>query len=229
CPKSESPLSGFASLGMLSAAVVILLATFLYMLISALNSSVGVCRVLQRFHTAFRFNGFNFGQTTKVPFLLRLFGAHKCANKFMCQRFANHATSQDQHIHVIVLDALVRGVRVVAQAGANTSKLVRGHGGTDTASADQYGALHALAENRHGNGFRKIRIVDRRRVTRAKIFHGVSQAAQIFGNFSLKRKSGMVGSDGNAHGHFTCASCALAASKTWPVVNPNSFCSTFNG
>src|SRR5260221_10986137 len=39
----------------------------------------------------------------------------------------------------------------------------------------------------------------------------------------------MVGSNGDAHVHFTCASCALAASKTWPVVNPNSFCSTFSG
>ena len=62
-----------------------------------------------------------------MPFLRRLFGAHKCANKFMCQRFANYAASQNQHIHVIVLDALVRGVRIVAQAGANAGKLVSGH------------------------------------------------------------------------------------------------------
>ena len=78
---------------MLNAAVVILLATFLYLLISAPNSSVGGCWTLQRFHTAFHFNGFNFGEAAKVPFLLRLFGAHKCANEFMRQRFTTHATS----------------------------------------------------------------------------------------------------------------------------------------
>ena len=72
-----------------------------------------------------------------------------------------------------MLYALVRRVRVVAQAGANAWELVGGHGGTDTASADQDGALHAPVENCIGNRFGKIRIVDRGRVASAQIFHGV--------------------------------------------------------
>src|SRR5258708_28541128 len=126
------------------------------------------------------------------------------------------------------LSALVRRIGVVAEDGANAASFVRGTGGADTAPTEEHGALHAFAENRRGHCFCEVRIVNWGRIASSQVFHGVAQAAQIREYRSLKRKSGVVGSDGDMHYHFPCASCALAASTTAPVVNPNSFCSTFN-
>src|SRR5260370_34079519 len=105
CPKFKSPFSGLPSFEMLTAAVVIFLATFLYRLIFQLLNilSVGGCRTLQRFHAAFRFNGLDLGQAAKVPLFLRLPGADECTRKFMREGLANHAATPHQHIHVIVL------------------------------------------------------------------------------------------------------------------------------
>src|SRR5882724_825001 len=164
-----------------------------------------------------------------MPLVSRGLGAHKCANQFMRQFLANHTATENQNVHVIVLDPLMGRVRVMTQSGANPRKFVRGYRRTDAAATDQHGPLHLFAQNRRGHRFGEIRIIDRRRVARAEILHGVPHGTEIFGHFFLQWKSCMVGSDGNAHAHFPWANCAFAASTTLPVLNPNSFCSTFNG
>lgn len=121
-----------------------------------------------------------------MPLFLRLFGAHKRTHQFMRELFADYAASKNKHVHVIVLYALMSRIRVVTKSGANSAKFVRGNGSTDTASANQHGALDAFAENCFGDRFRKIWIVDWRRVTSAEVFHGVAQATKKLENLGLQ-------------------------------------------
>src|SRR5207249_6848615 len=59
---------------------------------------------------------------------------------------ADHPAAHHQHVHVIVLDALMGGIRVVAEPGADARQLVGGDGSADSAAADQDGALRAAIE-----------------------------------------------------------------------------------
>src|SRR3972149_5397851 len=52
------------------------------------------------------------------------------------QRVADAARAQAEHVHIVVLHALARGVRVVAEGGADAAHLVRGDAGADAAAAD---------------------------------------------------------------------------------------------
>src|SRR5262249_41141312 len=200
---------------MLSAGVVILRATFLLLSISTAR---GLGQTAHSLLAAFRLNGVNLRETSKMPYFQRLLSAHKRVHQFMCQLFANDASSENQHIHVIVLYALVRRVRVVTQPGTYPRKLVRSHGCTDTTSAKQHSPFCAFAANRGRNRFGKVRIVDRRCVVRAQIFHVVAKTGEVLQDLAFQPESRVVGSDGDLHVYFPCASCAFAASTTWLVV-----------
>src|SRR5262245_39874727 len=97
----------------------------------------------------------------------------------MCQLLANDASSENQHGPVVVLYTPVRRVSVGTQSGTEPWELVRRHGCTNTTSTKQDSPLGALAANRSGNRFGKVRIVDRRRVARAQIFHVVPQTDEV--------------------------------------------------
>jgi len=62
-----------------------------------------------------------------MPLVPRGLGADKCANEFVREFLANHAATQNQNVHVIVLHPLMGRVRVVTQSGANPRKFVRGY------------------------------------------------------------------------------------------------------
>ena len=55
---------------------------------------------------------------------------------------ADDPRAEGQHVHVVVLDALVRRVRVVAHGGAHAADLVRGDARADAGAADEDPAIH---------------------------------------------------------------------------------------
>src|SRR5690349_10805051 len=52
----------------------------------------------------------------------------------------DHLRAQAKHVHVVVLDALVRGVGVVADRGADPGDLAGRHRGAHAGAANQHGA-----------------------------------------------------------------------------------------
>ena len=60
---------------------------------------------------------------------------------------ADDARTQGQHVHVVVLDALVGRVGVVADGGTDPAHLVGGHRRTDPGAADEDAALRGAARD----------------------------------------------------------------------------------
>ncbi len=67
--------------------------------------------------------------------------------------------AEHQHIHVVMLDALVGGVSVMTDAGANAANFVSGDAGADAAAADEDAAFGLAVENCAPDFFGVIGIV----------------------------------------------------------------------
>src|SRR5258708_7782768 len=153
--------------------------------------------------------------------------AQKYSAQVLRQLNANHARPQHQHIHVVVLHALVRRIAVMAEPGADSRDLVGCNGRAYSASADQDPALGCNLHQTCGYSLRIIRIVYRRRAVCADVSDFVSLLAQEFGQELLQFESGVVGTNSNAHIYF--ASISRAAATRFSGVSPNFFNSSFNG
>src|SRR4051794_30311064 len=69
------------------------------------------------------------------------------------------ARPEHEHVHVVVLDALVRGVRVVADRGANAADLAGRNRGADAGTADEDPSLRRAATYRLAEPLREVRVV----------------------------------------------------------------------
>ena len=103
----------------------------------------------------------------------------------MSHLFADDPAPENQDIHMIVLDTLMRRVRVVTKPGTNTWKLVPCHRGAHSASAYQHSALDSFAQNRRSDRLREVWIIDRSGVARPQIFYAMAQFLEVFANLFL--------------------------------------------
>src|SRR5262249_1789388 len=89
-------------------------------------------------------------------------------------RRADDLGSQAEDVHVVVLDALVRAVRVVADRRPDAYDLARGDSRADARAADEHAALRVAGEAGVADLLRLVRVVDPHgRVVRAEVEHGV--------------------------------------------------------
>ena len=68
-------------------------------------------------------------------------------DQLLCQRRSDHAAAETQHVHIIMLDALVRGVGIVAQGGVNARDFVGGNAGSHTAATYDDAAFDGTVED----------------------------------------------------------------------------------
>src|SRR5918994_5888551 len=73
---------------------------------------------------------------------------------------ADHLRAQAEHVHVVVLDALVRGVDVVADRCPNAGELAGGDRGADARAADEDSPVGVAALDRLAELTRLVRVVD---------------------------------------------------------------------
>ena len=85
--------------------------------------------------------------------------SEKCLHQFPSECVTNYKAAEANHVHVVVLDALVRGKSFMNQAGPNPRHFIRADRRTDSAAADSYAALHLPASNSPGQRHNKIRII----------------------------------------------------------------------
>ena len=82
------------------------------------------------------------------------------AHELAGERRADDLGAEAEHVHVVVLDALVRGVAVVADRGADAADLRGGDRGAGARAADEDAALGASAHDRPADRLRDVRVVD---------------------------------------------------------------------
>src|SRR5581483_7532769 len=127
----------------------------------------------------------------------------------------NDTRAEGEHVHVVVLDALVRGVRVVADGTADAGDLVRRDRCADAAPADQHAAVSAAGCHRIADRAREVGVVDGR-----------------VADDALEWESRVVGGDGEAHQRRTPlrrSASAIARSATCCDVNPSCSSTVFPG
>lgn len=116
------------------------------------------------------------------------------------ERWSDDARSQRQHVHLIVLHALMRRECVVAERRSNANEFVRRHRRADATAAQQHAAFGATIENGARNAFGEIRVV----VTlddfeRTAIQCLVSGATNGVENYLLERKAGVISTHRDDH------------------------------
>src|SRR5882757_4475550 len=96
----------------------------------------------------FGFDRLYFGQAPHVALLIGEFRAEESFHQVLRQHYSHYAGTKHQHVDVVVLYALVRGISVVAHAGADAWNLVRRHAGAHSAAADEHAALGFFVDHR---------------------------------------------------------------------------------
>ena len=96
-----------------------------------------------------------------MSFFVRKFRPHKRAHQILGQRYANDTGTQHKNINIVVLDALMRGIGVVAHSRPNAGKFVGSDAGADTAAADEDAAFGSAIEHGAAHGFGEIGIIRR--------------------------------------------------------------------
>jgi len=94
------------------------------------------------------FNGFDLAVTAHVSFLMGFEGCvKKSDDQLLRQRGADHAAAKADHVHVVVLDALVSRIRIVDQCGIDAWNLVGSNARPDSAPAYDDAALGGAAQH----------------------------------------------------------------------------------
>ena len=103
-------------------------------------------------------------------------------------------------VHVVVFDALVGGVGVVADAGADSPDLVGGDGRADSAAAYHYAALGLAGCDGFGDGLGEVgEVVRRVEFVSADVHNLVSQRFDVSLQFFFQWVSPVVGPYDYAH------------------------------
>ena len=103
----------------------------------------------------------------------------KPIHQLFCQRAADDASSENQNVYLIMLDALARGIAVVTQAGANAGDFIGGNRSADTAAANEHAPLGFAVENDFRQCLGIIWIIDRCVTGCADVDDGVPCRSQV--------------------------------------------------
>ena len=152
---------------------------------------------LERAHRAFERG--HLGEAAQMPGLAAERRVQKGVHHFARQLAADHATAEHEHVHVVVLDPLVRGIGVVAQAGADAGNAVGRHRGADAAAAQDDPAIGAVFAQGGADGRRVVCIIDGLAGMSADIEHlfvlPCEECLQCF----LQLEPGVIRSDRDPH------------------------------
>jgi hypothetical protein len=98
-----------------------------------------------------------------VPFLVAELCANECTRDFDRQLRASYPLAEAEDVPSIVLDGLVRCVRVATEESARPGHFVGGDARAGARAAHHDGAIHVTAHDRFGRGFGVVGIVNGRR------------------------------------------------------------------
>ncbi len=116
---------------------------------------------------------------------------------------ADHVRTQAEHVHVVVLDALVGGIRIVADGSADPRQLRGGDRGADTGAADQDAALGLPRADRLAELARLVWIVDPHgTVGDAEVDGIVAENSELLEHALAKLRTAVVERDRHSHASY---------------------------
>src|SRR5262245_39875590 len=143
-------------------------------------------------------------QSTHVPLSSVELRFQKRSYQLTGQFFPDHSGADAEDVHVVVLDSLVRGVRVVADRGPDTSELAGRDRGADSRAADEDTAISAPVLDRLADLGRLVGVVDLRlRRVRSEVDHLVSQSLDFLEHARAQLDPAVVERDRNSHREVT--------------------------
>ena len=134
-----------------------------------------------------------------MTLLLADSGLQESRDQFPCEGRADDARTQHEHVHVVVLDALMRGVCIVTQARSDPGQFVCRDAGTNAAPAHQDAPVHAAFSDRSPDSFGVIRIIHGFRPVSSEIRDVVAKRAHELHDGLLEWKPGVIRGHSDAH------------------------------
>ena len=138
-------------------------------------------------------------KTTQVPLFVGKGCGEKGGDKLESQCLADHPPAKTKHVHVVVVDALSRRIRIVANACPDSTHRVGRDAGPHPTSADEDPTLGSALLKCSAQRPGVIGIIDRRSVMGATIDDFVARRANAENDRLFQRKAGVIAGDGNAH------------------------------
>jgi hypothetical protein len=135
-----------------------------------------------------------------MPLFVRESGAQKRPDQLVSEFDTDHPRTHHKHVHIVVFDALVGGIRVMAQAGADAGDLVGGHGSADARPAHNDASVSPARTDRVPDGRREIRVIHRCRAVCAAVQRFVGQATHKRKQSLFQFKTRMIRPKCDAHG-----------------------------
>jgi hypothetical protein len=145
-----------------------------------------------------------FGEAAHVAFFAGKLGVQVDFYEIIRKVRSNDSCSQDQDIHIVMLNALMGRVAIVTDSRSYPRNLVNGDGGAYAASAYQYSSVCLVVKNRHSQSLGIIRIIGWLTVMSPNIQYLMPQFLNAEEHLLFHLESGMIGTKHNAHTESPC-------------------------
>jgi hypothetical protein len=135
-----------------------------------------------------------------MAFFTSKFCCYKETQDLERELYSQDARAETEHVAVVVLARLMRGIRVATKRRANAAEFVRCDRSANTTAAHQNADLRGAPLHRFADLFCVIGIiVGYRAVVSAKVDDFVAGAAQFFDHSLIERVSTVICADCNPH------------------------------
>jgi hypothetical protein len=146
------------------------------------------------------FQFLDFLQPPTVPVAAVELGREEGARELGGELGAHDLGAETEDVHVVVLDALVRGVRVMADRGTDPGQLVRRDGGAHAGAAHEDTALGLASEDRLTDLPSLVGVVDPRlRCVRPEVEHLMTLLGDRVADALTQLDTTVVEGYGDAH------------------------------
>src|ERR1700743_1517557 len=143
-----------------------------------------------------------FEAARKALFVCDEFCAEERVGQLIGKCGPDDARAEHDDVHVVMFHALMRGIGVMAHAGADAGNLVGGDAYSNSRSADEDALLGNAGKNGIANLFGEVRIiVGLITVECAKIDNLMAFCSQVCAHVLFEREACVVGGDNELHGY----------------------------
>src|SRR2546425_11781327 len=119
---------------------------------------------------------------------------------------ADHPRAETEHVHVVVLDGLMRRVAVVADRGADARKFIGGNRHAGSAAADDHASVDLTLAKHNGHGLGVVGVIHGSGAMRAEIENYVARLGQRGRQIPFHLVAGVVGSKSDSHERYHTSS-----------------------
>src|SRR6187551_2245943 len=165
-------------------------------------------------------HGEHLGEAPLVARLAAERRAEECDGALEARLGPDHTRAQGEHVHVVVFDALVRGISVVTDRRTDAAHLVGRHRGADARATDQDAAIRRAVLDRLAEALREVGvIVGRIGAVPAEVDQLVSETGrrETADQGVLHLRPRVIGREGDPHQLWPGSDAPLRATPASPL------------